>query len=329
LRYGDELVRFGGREINSANAFKNVLGTYPTGWRVPMTFRRDGREFERRVRLASVHREGELEAMLEGEQEPPVPDRPKDGEDRKPDKPEIPGFPKKDPQPRMPRDGERPGRAPSRLPRAVRKYYEASPGYANYWFNRYHQQRVWNAYLALGDFAESGWNWAINAQTAAGADVLIKLAEKSGEITMPDGKSGAQFGLSLVEELGPPRSGGMLAALHLWQRLLLFGPNRFGEVHYLGTLPWGSDDTMADCIVGIHGGVETRFYFDPASADLVGIEMQAADDEDPCEIYFNDIREVDGRRLPHQWTIRRGDETFAELRITSYELKSASAADKK
>ena len=29
LRYGDEMVRFGGREIGSANAFKNALGTYP------------------------------------------------------------------------------------------------------------------------------------------------------------------------------------------------------------------------------------------------------------------------------------------------------------
>ena len=44
LRYGDEIVRFGGRDIATANAFKNVLGTYPEGWRVPIVFRRDGKE---------------------------------------------------------------------------------------------------------------------------------------------------------------------------------------------------------------------------------------------------------------------------------------------
>jgi hypothetical protein len=104
---------------------------------------------------------------------------------------------------------------------------------------------------------------------------------------------------------------------------LLFGPARFGEVHYLGTYPWRGEEQLADCLVGTRAGVETRFYFDPESADLVGIEMQAADDEDPCEIYFDDIREVHGRRLPHQWTIRRGDEVFAELRIQSYEMASA------
>jgi hypothetical protein len=326
LRYGDELVRFGDREIGSANAFKNALGTYPAGWRVPITYRRDGREFERRMRLTGVHREGELEALLEGEHEPPVPDRPKPGEERKPG---APGDPKKAPEPRKPPGAEQRARPATKLPRAVRKYYEESPGYANYWFNRYHQQRVWNAYLGRGDFADAGWNWIITAQAAAGAEVLIKLSEKSGEITMPDGKSGARFGLSLVEEQSPPRSGGMLAALHVWQRLLLLGPARFGETQYLGLLPWGNDAKMADCLFGIHGGVETRFYFEPDSADLIGIEMQASDDEDPCEIYFADVREVDGRRLPHQWTIRHGDELFAELKIKSFELMPAAAAEKK
>jgi S1-C subfamily serine protease len=335
LRYGDELLRFGDREIGSANSFKNALGTYPAGWRVPVTFRRDGREFERRVRLAGMHREGELEALLQAEHEPPVPDRPQPDEkqppgQRRPGEPPVPRTPEPEDPPKR-RDGHRRAHrasTPEKVPRAVRKHYEAAPGYANYWFNRYHQQRVWNAYLSRGDFAEMGWNWKVAAQTAAGGDVAIELTEKSGAITMPDGKSGAQFGLSLVEEKSPPRSGGMLAALHLWQRLLLFGPRRFGEVYYLGTLPWPTEEKLADCLAAIHGGVETRFYFDVDSVNLIGIEMQASDDEDPCEIYFDDVREVDGRHLPHRWTVRNGDEVFADLTIKSYEL-SANPSEKK
>jgi S1-C subfamily serine protease len=330
MRYGDELVRFGNREIGSANAFKNALGTYPAGWRVPVVFRRDGREIERRVRLAGMHREGELEALLEADHEPRVPDRPKPGDERKPGEPRRPGDkpPMPDPgDPHKPRqDVPKKKDRTTKLPRAVRDHYEEAPGYANYWFNRYNQQRVWNAYLARGDFAELGWDWKIAAQTPNGADVAIQLAEKSGKITMPAGESGATFGLSLVEEQSPPRSGGLLAALHLWQRLLSFGPRRFGEVYYLGTLPWADDEKMADCLVAIHGGVETRFYFDPESGDAIGIEMQSADDVDSCEIYFSDIREVDGRRLPHQWKVRHGDEVFAELTIKSYELAPSQAA---
>jgi serine protease Do len=312
LRYNDELVRFGGREIGSVNAFKNALGTYPSGWRVPILFRRDGEEFERRMRLAPMHHEGELEELLQGQHEPPVPDQPPGGEERKPD--ETP------PEGKKPQESPRhPGRpSPGPVPKAVRPYYEPAPGYANYWFNRYHQQRVWNANLARGDFAETGWNWKITGQVAGGAIVEIELTEASASIVMPEGKSGAEFGPSLVESSSPPRSGGLLTALHLWQRLLLVGPRRFGEVYYLGTLPWTSDESLSDCLVAINGGVETRFLFNPENGDLVGIEMQLSDDEDPCEIYFDDIRSVDGRSLPHHWIVRHGDEVFADLKISSY-----------
>jgi S1-C subfamily serine protease len=334
LRYDDELVRFGNREIGSPNTFKNVLGTYPAGWRVPITFRRDGQEIEKRVRLAAMHRAGELEALLDEEHEPPVPDRPPGGEDPQPPNERLP--PDGERQPGQPGpDGEqpRPGRRPSRLsrpqqrlPKAVKAYYEAAPGYANFWFNRYHQQRVWNAYLAHGDFAETGWNWQIAGRTTAGGDVAMELSENHGSIVMPEGKSAAEFSLSLTEATSPPRSGGLLAALHLWQRLLLVGPRKFGEVSYLGTLPWADEETLCDCLLAIHGGVETRFYFNPQSGELVGIELHLADDEDPCEIYFSDIREVEGRALPHRWTIRHGDEVFADVTVTNYEWSANELA---
>jgi serine protease Do len=220
LRYDDELVQFGNREIGSANTFKNVLGTYPAGWRVPIVFRRDGQEFERRVRLAAMHREGELEALLEQEHEPPVPDRP--GRDEQPQLPKDQEPPNREPpsdppQPQPDQNRERPPegrraerRSPRpklRLPKAVRPYFEAVPGYANYWFNRHHQQRVWNTYLGRGDFAETGWNWKILAQAAPAGEVAIELSEKAGSIVMPDGKSDANFDSSLTDQISPPRSG--------------------------------------------------------------------------------------------------------------------------
>jgi hypothetical protein len=319
LRYGDELVRFGGRDISSANAFKNALGTYPADWRVPITFRRDGQEFERVVRLAGVHRGGELEALLEAEHEPPVPDQPRKRE------PQPPGEPPDSP-PEKPRR-TRQATDQAKMPRVVRQHYEAAPGYANYWFNRYHQQRVWNAFLARGDFAGLGWHWRIHGTTADSGKVAIDLTDKNATIELPDGKSGAQFGLSLSDEKSPPRSGGLLAALHLWQRLLLFGPRRFGEIYYVGEMPWGRDEKLADCLAAIHGGVESRFYFDPDHGDLIAVEMQASDDEDPCEVYFDDIREVEGRYLPFRWTIRHGDEEFARFTISSYQFGPGTGED--
>jgi S1-C subfamily serine protease len=335
LRYDDELLRFGTREITSVNAFKNALGTYPSDWRVPITYRRDGQEHQVRVRLASLHRDGELEELLNQEQEPPVPDRPRRGDEPKPggekqpDGQQPPIQPPPDGQP--PREGRRPSRRARprlRLPRTVRPYYEAAPGYANYWFNRYHQQRVWNAYLAHGDFAGVDWNWKVIGGAAGGGEITVELTEKSGTMFMPEGQSGAEFGLSLADEISPSRSGGLLAALHVWQRLLLVGPKRFGEVSYLGTLPWTSEDELADCLLAIHGGVETRFYFHPDSGHLIGIEMQLADDVDPCEIYFDDFRPVEGRSLPHHWVVRHADEVFVDMKVTAYDWSAPQAETK-
>jgi S1-C subfamily serine protease len=311
LRYGDEIVQFGGRDISTANAFTNVLGTYPEGWRVPIVFRRDGAEYESLVRLAAAHRDGELATMMEGGPEQPPSEQP--------DRPRGP------PQPDAPKEIRAAVRKVGKLPAEVAKFFEPRSGYANYWFNRYHCERIWNSFLARDDFAGIGWDWTIRGKNEADGDVEFKLSEDHGSIVMPAGQSEAEFTLSLAETLSPPRSGGLLTSLHLWQRLLLVGPRQFGEVHYFGTLPWPNDQHLPDCLVGIQGGVETRFYFDPMEGDLVGIEMQAAEDRDPCEIYFSDFRPVDGRRLPHHWVIQHGDEQFANLRISEYEFQNAAA----
>jgi hypothetical protein len=84
-------------------------------------------------------------------------------------------------------------------------------------------------------------------------------------------------------------------------------------------MPWSSDAELSDCLLAVHGGVETRFYFNPAGGEMIGIEMQLSDEEDPCEIEFDDMRPVDGQALPHQWLVRHGDEVFVELAVTSYD----------
>ena len=77
LRYDDEIVSFAGRPIHSVNALKNLLGIFPKGWRVAMTFRRDDKNVDTYVRLMGVHTEAELLAKMDAEKElqPPQPNR--------------------------------------------------------------------------------------------------------------------------------------------------------------------------------------------------------------------------------------------------------------
>jgi serine protease Do len=55
LRPGDEVVSFGGRSITSANDFKNILGIFPEGTRVPLVYRNDEGVRNVTVRLQSLH----------------------------------------------------------------------------------------------------------------------------------------------------------------------------------------------------------------------------------------------------------------------------------
>lgn len=64
LRYGDEVVRFADREIHSANALQNALGTHPPGWRASLTIRRGYETRRLSVRLGRVHGAAQLETLV-------------------------------------------------------------------------------------------------------------------------------------------------------------------------------------------------------------------------------------------------------------------------
>jgi serine protease Do len=79
VRYGDEIVRFGGRAIRTVNAFKNILGIFPKDWRVPLTYRREGKTYDVAVRLEGLHSTEDLVSKVQGRvpnPERPNPERP-------------------------------------------------------------------------------------------------------------------------------------------------------------------------------------------------------------------------------------------------------------
>ncbi|HYO23862.1 MAG TPA: trypsin-like peptidase domain-containing protein, partial [Lacipirellulaceae bacterium] len=315
MRYGDSLIRFAGREIGTANALKNVLGVFPRGWRAPLAFVREGKTYETEVRLPGLHDEAQLIQLVQSEQAQPGPEGPRPPEEK--GDPDAPA-----PRPRvMDALKKKP-----KLPSAVAARYVARPGYANYWYNRQAQDRLWLRYLQSSASAGLGYDWQIQGALETGDAFAIEFSAERADMRLPWGRSGALFTGDVSTQLSPPRSGGLLLAIHAWQRLVDRGLERFGEVYYLGRLPHGPDDAVEDCLVGLYEGMEVRFYFNDATGDLSGIELFSADDADPCEIQFSQFRAVDGRRLPHRWWIRSGDALFAELAINSWTLGVKNSA---
>jgi S1-C subfamily serine protease len=320
LRYDDEIVQFGGRDIQTVNAFKNVLGIYPRGWRVPLTYRRDGQTHDVLVRLAGVHHEGELASKIQGGEGPkierPQPQDKPEGEEE--DKPKLP----------IPLDKIKlPGRAPS-MPKIAADHYEAKDGYMNYYFNRANRDRIWKGMIAQGDFSTVPLQWEMSGTVDGGGEAKVVVAPELGIVRVPAGESKCLFTGDLGSNLNPAGSGGMLLALHIWQRFLSLGPEKFGEVYYLGTMPIATGEKQVDVLVGIYGGMETQFYFDPATGQMLGLEMFPADDMDPAEIYFGDYREVEGRSLPHRWEVRHAGSTYLVLNIDEYKTSEAEAPEK-
>lgn len=60
ITIGDRLIAFDGRPMTSANAFANILGVYPAGWPVWVTYARGDRQFHREVSLDTLPLPGEV-----------------------------------------------------------------------------------------------------------------------------------------------------------------------------------------------------------------------------------------------------------------------------
>jgi serine protease Do len=317
LRLDDEIVSFGGRPVSTLNGFKNVLGIFPKGWRVPLSYRRDGKRYDVLVRLAGVHRQAELLEKT-GSEKPrePMP-LPKPGGPPKSPLPGKDGKPK--PQPKRPAKSSRPADVP--LPEIVKKHFQEKRGFANYYFNTLNQQRVWNAWSGRTNFAGIGGAWTLAGPLGTSGHFRFQLTDAGASLKLPSREINWVAGDDFASSLLPARNGGLLPALYLWRRLAVEGLGRFGDLSYYGTAPLVGHVGLVDVLVGSHKGVDCRFYFDPAEGHLLAIELFADEESDPYEIYFSDYREFDGRWLPGRMEVRYGNEPYAAFKIDAFKIE--------
>lgn len=321
LRYGDEIVSFAGRPIDSPNAFKNVLGTLPKAWRVPLSYRREGKRYDILVRLTGVHSEEELLSKITAQARPGPMPIPKPNEKPKSDKPtpgkKPPGRDDEQPNPLPPPD-EAPWHAlpaPAVMPEIVKKHFEEKRGYANYYFNRQERDRVWKAWSSRGDFASTARPWTIAGPLDGGGKYGFEVSDSEITLKLPSGDSKWTATDEIATSLTPAGSGGLFSTLYLWRRLAVAGPGKFGDVYYQGTVPLEGRTELVDVLVGLHASVECRFLFDPKTGLLLAMEMFPEEHADPCEVRLFDYHPVDGRQLPQRMEVWFGDERFASFKI--------------
>ncbi len=303
LRYDDEIVALAGRPVTTPNGLKNILGTLPKGWRVPLSYRREGQRRDVLVRMAGVHAEGELLEKLESSPTDPMP-IPKREPEKKKQPQEIPPPNESDQESQTP--------APD-MPEIVAKHFEKRTGFANYHFNRLSRSRVLQAWLARRAPDQQSGTWKLAGKTGADSPFELEITAEGCSLTLPENRLVWTAGGKLTENLLPEGSGGLLPALYLWRYLATTSVEAFGDVSYLGTAPFPGLEEPADVIVAIRQELEVWFYYDSKGARLVGLEMWSDTAADPCEIRFSDHREA--TLIPGRIEVFCGDEPFTVLKI--------------
>ncbi len=242
LELEDEILAFAGRPVTSVNHYRNVLGLYPRGWRLPLEFRREQSRKEILVRLMGVQRRS-----LDD------PTGPKEGGPKP--KAEI---------------------APKGPPSPAAKFYEAKPGFANYYFNKLEHERVMNAFRKHGDFSAVPGNWAFDGgirlkKLRTESKARIEIAEeKDGKGSKPVVRIKIDDFPYALEPLKdqepaalrtPETSGGLMAALYVYHRLLTQGEKGFNEFAHGGQEPLyppPSDGKPANSVADLR--VETEVH---------------------------------------------------------------------
>ena len=146
----------------------------------------------------------------------------------------------------------------------------------------------------------------------------LKVSDREASIKLPAGQLRIELTGGLSNRLEPPGSGGLLVALAMWRRMLVEGPEKFGEVYYLGTAPVVGHEGLLDVLAAAHDDVECRFMFDPDDGYLVAMELYPAEDVDPCEFYFGEFKEFEGRMLPARIEARHGDDFIFVFECKQY-----------
>lgn len=316
----DEILAFAGRSLadGGVNAYKNILGIFPRGWRLPLVYRHENERREVLIRLMGVMRR---ELQDDG--------TPKPGSPPQPGRPGMPGL------------------AP--LPAEIAKLYEAKPGFANYYFNKQERDRLLKTMRSHGDFTGLTGEWVIagegevkgkkttvkfvirDEKSADGKEVRSVVRYSLGGVELYDLEP-LKLGQSTSELKNPPGSGGVLVAMFQYRQLLALGEKGFGsEFHHGGWEPfylptpegqkpdYAKQRVDAEVINTRLGAVPAKWYFSRADGKLLGAEVSLVErEDDPCELYFSDYKKVDGREVPHRIEVRYGKDRYALVNVNTF-----------
>lgn len=316
MRPGDELISFGGRALSSANDFKNMVGIFPEGSRVPVVFRNDDGVQKVTVRLNGVH-DFEDAPKLPGERQPdrrPKPDDPR----------EVPG---EDPDKQAPE-----GHAKEEKPQIPEQYahlFIEKKGFTNFYFSTQNTDRflnpLQNSLPTPSTSSPKTWRLKVS--------VTMDTGEHVGELSV--GPRGAGMDLAgLAPQLQPidsqdpsnesPQLFGLMSGLIQWQKLFQNDRKRFSSAQYFGSeqlLPSGSE---VHTVITQDAAITSRWYFNKESPLPVGVDVHVSAGADEGRLRFADWKTVGDTPMPGRiGVVNSNSETIDWIEVDSVEFHAA------
>lgn len=313
LRYGDEILRLGDRDIGTANQLKNVLGIYPDYWRVALRFRNEQGGQDTAIRLQSLHQPGELEKIVEGSSE----------QQRKP-----PGRPKA-PDPKEPPADKQPAQSTNSKDPLADKY-EARKGFGNYYFNRLEIDRI----LDLQKPSKP----KLPASTSQTPTQVRFTGKVQGESTLVEAKFDPEKihwtlgdktdSVSIKNGWNPwilkQESLPIVFALRLWYLWHEQGPRQLGEVTYIGQSPVLGKDGLLDDTRVVLGEVTAEVYTSRVNGQIELIELYSDRQSDPAEVYMEYDPEAPAGQLAGKIRLQYGLESRMIVELNGLDAQAYS-----
>ncbi len=299
LRPRAQLVSFAGRIPTSANDFQNVLGIYPDGTRVPLTWRDKEGLHSATIRLTPLH--GFTSA-------PPLP------EERQPRRPG------QDPDEQDEQEKSKLGGADD-LPKEVQSLFVEREGYANFYFNQKRQQELLQP---LRQRTESSGDPSVAWQvTFEGLQGTLPV---KGELAIAAETAGLRMGDDVwLQKLTdpqvseePPMYSGLLVAMGQIRRLLGGSKTAFNELQAAGStlhLPTGKTWMV---LLTREGTRTARWYFDGVNPLPAGLDLEYASGTDEIRLLFEDWQDQNSTVFPRKiGIVNPANEQIDWLTVTS------------
>ncbi len=308
LRPGTQVLSFAGRLLTSANDFQNVLGIFPEGTRLPLTWRdRDGLHAGT-IRLRPLH------AFQK------APELPEERRQRPPQDPE-----------QQDSEGHLLDTTADEVPEALQSLFVARDGFCNYYFNEMQRLRVLTALKErMASNGDPKPVWGVTFTSDPGSQLAGELTIAASAVGMNlNNRPFLQSTTDPQIDEESPQLPGLLIAMNQVRRLLSCDVAEFTEQQAAGRtfhLPLKKD---VDVLLTREGVRTCRWYFDESSPLPVAVDLEYAQGIDDVRLLFADWADRNGVVFPGRIGLISGiQEDVRWLNIDNVTVNKSAAPEK-